>query len=422
MDYRSHIINHLLDKYENSAHFYGSAQINRHVAINFTRKTMPAYFAGDHPQNKSSAHQAVSELQAVGILTVEWLAGEKGNLLKRIILNLNKLDAAYLLIGRMPKADQLTFSAQMLTTTLVNVSTPWIRDLLSEMGRTIETTRTFPSPIPTEEEILGLLLKTLLGLDKKGDEEVSERIFSIRYLGNSKLFSGKLRSVLISLVRSHRFRDLEFSDEDILAELGIVKTSAELLLAGPLILEIEGLTADLSPLAFGAVIDSHRAACAKIISINADKIILVENKTNFHELVRQNVNKHLIIVYIGGFPGPVKRRFLASLGACAQASGVSVHHWGDIDFGGFRIYRVLKETAFPHLIPMLMNETTLLKYRHMADPLKPAYKNKLVKMGTDSRYTEFHDVIVKMLTHNIRLEQEAILAESTFILPANGVE
>lgn len=417
MDYRSYILNHLLDKYENSAHFYGSAQINRRVALNFNRKTMPSYFAGDRPQDKSSAHQAVSELQTAGILTVDWLAGEKGNLLKRVILNLDTLEAAYLLATRMPKADQLTTSAQMLATTLANVHTPWIKDVLSNTITTIQTTRTLPSPIPADTQILEWLLKTLTGLDKKGDEEVSERIFSIRYLGNSKLFSGKLRSVLISLARMYRFPDPDFSDEDILAELGIVKTSAELLLAGPLTLAIDDITTDLSPLAFGAVIDSHRASRAKIISIQANNIILVENKTNFHELVRQNVNKQNLVIYTGGFPGPSKRRFLAFLGDCARTSGVSVHHWGDIDFGGFRIYRILKETAFPHLTPLLMNEATLLKYRHMAEPLKPAYKNKLAKMATDPRYAEFHNVIDKMLTHNIRLEQEAILADSSFILP-----
>ncbi|MBS4032230.1 MAG: hypothetical protein KGZ63_12540 [Clostridiales bacterium] len=62
-------------------------------------------------------------------------------------------------------------------------------------------------------------------------------------------------------------------------------------------------TLHLSPLAFGAVIDSHRASRAKIISIQADNIILVENKTNFHELIRQNVSKHILVIYTGGFPG-----------------------------------------------------------------------------------------------------------------------
>jgi hypothetical protein len=71
-----------------------------------------------------NCYQAVSELQTAGILTVDWLAGEKGNLLKRVILNLDKLDAAYLLAERIPKADQLTTSAQMLATTLASVHTP----------------------------------------------------------------------------------------------------------------------------------------------------------------------------------------------------------------------------------------------------------------------------------------------------------
>jgi hypothetical protein len=417
MDYRSYILHSLLDKYENSSHFYGSAQVNRRVALTFTRKTLPAYFAGDRPQDKTAIHQAVAELSAANILTVDWLPGEKGNLLKRISLNLDTILKAYTLANRTPKADQLTACHRMLSDTLATITTPWLAAILQNTMAQIEASRTLPSPFPADSHLLELLLKTFRGLDDKGEEELPERIFSIRYLGNSKLFTDKTRSTLTSLARLHLFKDADLSDEDILAELGLVKTSAEILLAGPLTLTIDGKTTNLASLTFGAVIDSHQAARATIASINTDTILLVENKTNFHELIRQKVTNHLLI-YLGGFPGPGKRRFLTSLGECAKVSGTRVFHWGDIDFGGFRIYRILKETAFANLTPLLMDEDTLLAYRHMAEPLKAAYKNKLTNMASDARYAEFHSVIQQMLTYNIRLEQEAILADSAFSLPS----
>lgn len=413
MNYRQQILNDLLDKYESSSHFFGSARINRRVTLTLTRKTMPQYFVGDRPQEKQAVHQAVAELQAADILTLEWLPGEKGNLLKKISLNLDHLDNAYTQANRTPKTEQLLELTQLLSS--VSLQTPWLKDVLISTQQDLQTKRALPSPWPSNTTDIQLLLKALTGLDQKGDTEISERIFSIRYLGHSKLFTGKTRATVITLARTHLLKDPELSDEDILGELGIVKTSAELLLSGPLTLTINNNTADLTPLSFGAVIDTHQASHAEINHLETDTVLLVENKTNYHELIRQGAAQRMLIVYLGGFPGPGKRRFLSNLGShCHHAN---VYHWGDIDWGGFRIHRILKETAFPTLKPLFMDPNTLLRYIDMADPLTPAYTNKLVRLFKDPAYLEFHKVIEYMLKHNIRLEQEAILAHSHFSLP-----
>ena len=413
MNYRQQILSDLLDKYESSSHFFGSARINRRVTLTLTRKTMPQYFVGDRPQEKQAVHQAVTELQAAGVLTLEWLPGEKGNLLKKISLNLDHLDDAYALTERTPKTEQLLEISQLLSS--ISLQTPWLKDFLTLTQQELLTNRALPPSCPSNITDIQLLLKALTGLDQKGDAEISERIFSIRYLGHSKLFAGKIRATVITLTRTHLLKDPELSDEDILGELGIVKTSAELLLSGPLTLTINNNTADLTPLSFGAVIDTHQASHAEISELKTDTVLLVENKTNYHELIRQGVALRMLIVYLGGFPGPGKRRFLSNLGShCTHAN---VYHWGDIDWGGFRIHRILKETAFPSLRPLFMDVDTFLRYIDMADPLTPAYKNKLARLLQDPAYREFHLLIEQMLKHNMRLEQEAILADSNFNLP-----
>lgn len=414
MNYRQHLLNSLLDKYENSSHFFGHARINRRVLLNFNRKTLPQYFIGDRPQEKQAIHQAISELQAAGILTVEWLPGEKGNLLKSISLNLEYLETAYNLTNRIPKSEQLTELIQLLTS--VSFQTPWLSHFKTSTLLELEANRTVPSPLPADIAATRRLLQALAGLDQKGETEVSERIFSIRYLGHSKLFSGKIRATIITLARTYLLKDLELSDEDVLSELGIVKTSAEILLAGPITLTINGNTADLAPLSFGAVIDTHQASLADIAALNTDTILLVENKTNYHELIRHNLSTKILIIYLGGFPGPGKRRFLTTLGNHCDHT-TNIYHWGDIDWGGFRIHRILKDTAFPTLKPLLMDTNTLLNHIDMADTLRPAYKTKLTRLLQDPAYSEFHPTIEQMLKHNIRLEQEAILARNDFTLP-----
>lgn len=415
MDYRSFLLNTLLDKYENSTHFFGTSRVNRRVAFPFNRSTIPVYFAGDQPRDKHAIHQAVAELQTARILDAEWQRGEKGNLLKKITLNLQNIEAAYRVAGRLPKADRLAEQLFLIGNTAAKIRTPWILETLESAQNAIRTTRTIPAPFPTETEQLELFLKVLSGLDDKEEGELSERIFSIRYLGHSKLFAGKTRSALITLVR-RRFSDPDLSDEDILAELGIVRTSTELLIAGPLTLTIDERATDLMPLTFGAVIDTSQVNRIRFAGLQADIILLIENKTNFHELVRKGLSKHIILIYLGGFPGPGKRQLLAALSQQTRTT-TQIFHWGDIDWGGFRIHRLLKETVFPNIRPLFMDQDTLLSYRHMADTLHPSYVKRLEKLLSDDRCNEFHPVIQTMLAHNLRLEQEALLADVKGIFP-----
>ncbi|MHB1256433.1 MAG: Wadjet anti-phage system protein JetD domain-containing protein [Dethiobacteraceae bacterium] len=413
MDYCSFLLNTLLDKYETSAHFFETSRVNRRVAFPFNRSTIPVYFAGDQPQDKHAIHQAVLELQTAGILQAEWQRGEKGNLLKRTTLNLQHIAAAYRMAGRTPKADQLAEQLFLLSSTASKIQTPWILETLASAQNSIRVSRTIPAPFPNTTEQLELFLKVLSGLDDKKEGELSERIFSIYYLGHSKLFTGKTRSALITLAR-RRFSDPDLSDEDILAELGIVKTSTELLIAGPLTITIDGIATDLTPLTFGAVIDTSQISRICFANLHVDTILLIENKTNFHELVRKGLSKHIILIYLGGFPGPGKRQLLAALNQQTRAT-TQIYHWGDIDWGGFRIHRILKETAFPNIRPLFMDEATLLSYRHMTDTLHPSYAKRLEKLSQDTRYNEFHTVIQTMLAYNLRLEQEALLADEQAI-------
>lgn len=132
MDYRHFILDYLLTKYENSAHYYGTAKIKRRLFFNFNKKTIPAYLAGENPQIKEAVHQTVKELEQQGILAIEWVAGEKDNLLKRVSLNLEKAEAAYELIGRIPKRAELAALNSSIQAVRAGFKTSWIKDFLTD--------------------------------------------------------------------------------------------------------------------------------------------------------------------------------------------------------------------------------------------------------------------------------------------------
>lgn len=119
--------------------------------------------------------------------------------------------------------------------------------------------------------------------------------------------------------------------EDLFAELGLIKFAPTLLVSGNLsVVYGEQVVAAACPYVGldPSTIRSIKFDCAQYL-------LTVENLTTFHELARQRPD-NVIVIYTGGMPSPSWRRayglFLESL---APAS--TLHHWSDIDVGGFRI-------------------------------------------------------------------------------------
>lgn len=418
MNYREVILGQLLTKYESSAHFQGTAKINRRLTFTFDKNSLPSYVAGEEPGVKEAVHQVIEDLRQKGILEVEWVRGEKNNLLKRVSLKLEKVEEAYRLIGRIPKRNQLAEIDECLQDYKEQLVASWLQEFIMHCQELIREKLIFPPALPADKSDVLLLLKALKGLEEKGDAEMLERIFSLKYLGDSKLFGQRVRHSLISVARNYFLRDPDLSDEDVLDELGIVKTSEEILLAGPLFIGVRGQRIDLTPLAFGTVIDTQMMEDVVIQEVLARKVLLVENKTNFHYLVRKGMPSDLLLLYLGGFPGPRKRKFLGALADYFRREGkdVSFYHWGDIDWGGLRILRLLQEGPLPALQPLHMDEKTLWAYRDLGEQLTASYRRKLEKLGQSPQFAVFHGLISLMLELNIKLEQEALLTTENFRL------
>jgi hypothetical protein len=92
------------------------------------------------------------------------------------------------------------------------------------------------------------------------------------------------------------------------------------------------------------------------------------------------------------------------------------YHWGDLDWGGLRIFQLLQEKVLPGLQPLYMDEKTLLAYQDYGETLHPVYRKRLEKLGQSPQYAVFHGLISLMLELNIKLEQEALLIDDNFRL------
>jgi len=149
-----------------------------------------------------------------------------------------------------------------------------------------------------------------------------------------------------------------------------------------------------------------------ITDLKADTIITIENKASYREYCSQ-MGENTLSIYLAGFPGPMKKLFLQKLYEYTEKFRPETRllHWGDIDLGGFRIFRNMKDVV-PTLEPHLMDVETLLKHRGQCQGLSKGYDKLLKALLEDMGYDEFHGVIKVMFQENIRLEQEGITSSN----------
>jgi hypothetical protein len=224
-------------------------------------------------------------------------------------------------------------------------------------------------------------------------EEFLERVFSKRCLRDSKYFVNHLRAKTASVLSQFKLGSRDLSADEILQEAGLFRSSDELLFTGPISIEINNQTIDFTPLKYGAAIGARTVKELEISALKADTIITIENKASYREYCSQ-MDDNTFVIYLAGFPGPMKRLFMYKLYGHAQkyCQGIRFLHWGDIDLGGFRIFKSLKDVV-PTLEAYLMDASTLLMHRDQCQELSKGYGIQLQKLLDDPGYVEFREVV-----------------------------
>lgn len=394
------ILEKLLDKYEKSKHATGEARVRRRVTLKTNE--LPGYLSHDLEYRKS-LHRAALDLEERGLIKIEWVPFEKGNLVKALHLVLDRAEEAFMEAGQKPRLDILSDLENRLAG--LKLSMPWARafieDCLSEIGGKFK----YPSRLPREPK-LALLLDTLKGLQSKGQEEMLERVFSTRFLGSSKAFEQHVRRRLVGILRNY-LDGTGMEEEDLLTEVGLVRASSEILVCGPLKMRLKDRTADLAPFCYGAGLGTETIEAMEILDCNCRSVVSVENKAVFRELVRGRTDDKTLLICLGGFAGPVKRGFLTKLyGFLGKA--VEYYHWGDIDYGGMQIFCHLRRACIPRLRPLLMDAETYQSFGHLGEKFAAVYRNRLEGLLNQEEFSCFHDVVNIMLELGYTLEQEAV--------------
>lgn len=335
-------------------------------------------------------------LEQQGFIEVKWY--QKGSYATAFSYKLEDIPKFYAMEKRIPKPQLVKNYLKDVDNYLSKAQQLWII-----LALTHEREQALKGRVPEDKEKQEKYFQCLLGLDGLR-EPIFKRVFSKKYLNNSKTFEREVQNRVLSAARKyHEDIDEEMSDTQILSEILIEEYAQELELKGPLHLMLGGRELRLEEFCYGTVLNSETLKNACILEEQPiDCVITVENKANF---VSMPYKEGTLILFSHGFFSPREREFLQRLEKVLRKQSVRYMHTGDLDYGGIRIFQYIRKNIFSELLPMSMDCETYETYRKYGETIEPETVKKLENL----REPVLQALIDRMKEEQYTVEQEAFL-------------
>ena len=417
------VLEHLLDSYEKSKSFQGENRVNQSFSVS-VEKLFPKYGDDAEYDYFCQVNQAMEELSAAALVTLEY---ERRGILKKIRLNLERLDACYDFLGRTPRRQEQQELVKVWEQLSVAESSSG-DDRLLPLRRYIEGQRIRLDKIRNVEyyghdlqEYQDLLEAAKAVLANR--EEIFIRNFSIQLFHDSKRME-QLSPRLEALLYQYG----EFQEKGtVLEECGVVHTPTYVMMKGNAVLTLGGSSEedkesengsaqkiDLSLLRGDIALSTESVRSLADVTVLGKRVVTVENLTSFHDYPAGED----FVIYLGGFHNKVKRDFRVYL--YRRNPEKEYRHFGDIDAGGFYILEHLKRKTEIGFCSLYMDVDTLRQYETDRKPLSGNDRKRLEQLREMLKeqkrqgncLEDYGDVIDFMLAENCKLEQEAVRVES----------
>ncbi len=402
--YDRKILNSLLDSYENSLLFTGENKVNINIDFPFNKRKLPAYF-DESSYEYESIHSAMRELEEKGYIRIVWKKGKENHIISKVVLNTVQLDRVYQYVKRVPKSDLILSNIALLEKYRSLYDTPVCQRFTDYILERLRGHQTVKEYIDLEDcGKTGLLLKGIFEIERN-QKQCYIREFSITVFRDSKI----LEHIGSRLGKIFRNFGEDFADKDIaeiLAEYGIYHTPNYVYLKGKVSFTIGQTTYDIGSLKQGIGISGEDLSEIGFCDISAvKKVITIENLTTFFRWVEPES----LIIYLGGYHNSVRRALLKAVHLALPDA--QYYHFGDIDAGGFEIYKNLcAKTKIPFQM-YRMDLDTLVSHQRYGKELTENDRERLKKILEQNagEAEEFCELIRYMLENNVKLEQECIL-------------
>ena len=400
--WKKEILHLLLDKYERTAAYQKGELPDRRVMLRFydSGKTDFSAYDIDNHFVRAEINETVIAMQAAHWIDFEWMRGEERHIIRRVWLDFSSIEAVYQAAQRQSAKQSALLILQELEQEIAAVSTDWIIAYYSETKAYIEAKNRLGSRLPADKAERNALYQMLRFIDSHSFTSLTERVFSEKCFGDSKFFETHMKSALLTIMRKTVSR--EMTDAKLLQSIGISRYPEPLELRGSVVINGN----DMSVFQSGFCLYSDEMETANIMIPNTvTKVLTIENRANF--FAYQQAADELVI-YHGGHYSPSKKKLFEKI-AAAMPKNSTWLHWGDIDLGGFRMLLRLRTEILPAVQPYRMNIQELQAYRDFNQPFSGDYAEKLQKLSEETHLSDCRACIDYMLTHKIRLEQEAML-------------
>jgi hypothetical protein len=393
------VLHNLLDQYERRQDPHA-----RVIRSDLEALDLPGYTSQLDPEPRQAANEQFQHLEQAGMVKLSWLPGQASHLLQSVALHPDRAGDVFVLLDRDPLAARRARLRDLLLGDRFRLD-GW---RLHAVERTLAQLRAERSPAPfslTDGAYNRDLLAALIAL---GDvtEETPIRVFSVRVYNDSKRFEA-IRGAVVRLARRNQPDWRELRSHEVLRELGLVANPGHLYLYGPWrLVNYHGVIHDLDGFEPSVGIPARLAAGVRQVTVDAERVVCVENLTSFYELIRHEP-EGLAALYLGGNPSPACRHLLICL-AEATPKDVPLLAWTDLDYGGMRILAQLRRLVSSRFMPYRMDVDTLEAHALWAKPLTHHDERLLARLAQHPDLTDMRLLIQYMLARGLKLEQEAV--------------
>ncbi len=413
--YDERILGKLLDRYERSLLYSGKNQVNISISFPVQKKTLPEYF-DEAAMQFDVIHLQLQQLEEQGYVRLWWKNKKKGHILEKCELVVERAEQAYLLLGRKPKNQKeqeilrICQSYEGKVRELDNF-TAWVQERIHAS----ESVRKYVDVDDKEgfERLCQLVFRILAN-----DQECFLRQFSIRHFHDSKIAEKdmeKAAHVIAEFSEDERLSQLR--GEEVLEEYNIYRNPSWLMMKGSGVFrkmvgeaatgrEAQGVEIHLQafPGGIGLSNQDMEGVCWSQEK-RLETILTIENLTAFHQWNRPE-GEAVLCIYLGGYHNRAKRSFLKKL--YERYPDAEYFHFGDMDCGGFRIWKDLcVKTGIPFQT-LHMDLQTYGRYLKYGRRMTEQDKKMLQGMMEDPFFAGQKELFERMLEEGVKLEQECV--------------
>ena len=362
-------------------------------------------------RKREAINEAAIELETRGLLEVRWRKFQSGQFVEKIYLLTGEIAAAYELANVKPRREKLEVLRRELGP-LADHPWEWVRHWQAETDALLACGKNGGLD-PDNPEGCADLTRALTQLPRlTAMGPLPRRVFSQKIFCNSKQFEVGAEKLLLSIVRRYTDWDLD-TDEAYLENIGLLIQPKLALFAGGIIFSSATARFEYNRLTGVVGLSMEALSGLTIEKITALRIISVENLTSFYQLTQElPAAGEVLVIYSGGFPNGATQALYRSISehvaGKTEALLPEIYHWGDMDYGGIRIFQHLKERFFQRLLPLCMDLTTYEEYFASGSDFDAKYREKLRDLLVKPEYASWTLLIQEMLRLGRRIEQEVV--------------